>query len=86
MAPPKPVKTKKKDKAEALVEMFSRPKKPAPVPAKKREPAVGDIEVERKSRVPGGRDSDMNTLAPGEFKKRRDQLQLLKERAKNKKK
>lgn len=63
-----------------------RPKKKKPAPAKKREPQVGEIEVERKSKGPGGRDSDQNTLAPGEFKKRRDQLQLLKERAKNKKK
>jgi hypothetical protein len=61
-------------------------KKPAPAPAKKREPQVGEVEVERKSRSPGGRDSDQNTLAPGEFKKRRDTIDMLRQRAKPKKK
>lgn len=63
-----------------------RPKKKKPAPAKKREPQVGEVEVERKSRSPGGRDSDQNTLAPGEFKKRKDTIDMLRQRAKPKKK
>lgn len=59
------------------------PKKAAP---KKKEPVVGEVEVERRSRGPVGQDYDKNTLAPGEFKKRRDQIDMLRQRAKPKKK
>jgi len=76
---------KKKDSRDSAWFMQTKPtpKKAAP---KKKEPVVGDIDVERKSRSPGGRDSDQNTLAPGEFKKRRDTIDMLRQRAKPKKK
>ena len=69
---------KKKDSRDSAWFMQTKPtpKKAAP---KKKGPIVGDVEVERKSRGPDGVDADKNTLAPGEFKKRKDKLMQLKE-------
>lgn len=75
---------KKKDSHDSAWFMQTKPtpKKAAP---KRSGPVVGEVEVERKSRGPVGRDKDENTLAPGEFKKRRDQIDMLRQRAKPKK-
>lgn len=76
---------KKKDSRDSAWFMQGKPT-PKKAPAKKKEPVVGDVEVERRSRGPVGRDKDENELAPGEYKKRRDQIDMLRQRAKPKKK
>jgi len=75
---------KKKDSRDSAWFMQSKPS--TKKPAKKAGPMVGEVEVERKSRGPVGRDKDENELAPGEYKKRRDQIDMLRQRAKPKKK
>lgn len=75
---------KKKDSRDSA--WFMQTKPAAKKPAKKSGPVVGEVEVERKSRGPVGRDKDENELAPGEYKKRRDQIDMLRQRAKPKKK